>query len=105
MEALRIVFMGTPDFAAAALKALVGAGHEVVAVYSQPPRPKGRGMETLKSPVHQFAEGRGIPVRTPVSLNDPQEVAAFQAMNADAAVVAAYGLILPKAVLDAPRLK
>ena len=64
MTALRIVFMGTPDFAAVALKALVAAGHDVIAVYSQPPRPKGRGMETLKSPVHLVAEGRGIPVRT-----------------------------------------
>src|SRR5690349_21969337 len=103
MAALRIVFMGTPDFAAVALKALVAAGHDVVAVYSQPPRPKGRGMETLKSPVHLLAEERGIPVRTPVSLKDPEELAAFQALKTDVAVVAAYGLILPKAILDAPR--
>ena len=103
MEALRIVFMGTPAFAAVALKALIGAGHDIVAVYSQPPRPKGRGMETQKSPVHVFADERGIPVRNPVSLKSADEAAAFQALKADVAVVAAYGLLLPKAVLDAPR--
>src|SRR6188474_545991 len=103
MGALRIVFMGTPAFAALALKALVDAGHEVVAVYSQPPRPKGRGMETQKSPVHLLAEEQGIPVRTPVSLKNADEAAAFAALQADVAVVAAYGLILPKAVLAAPR--
>jgi methionyl-tRNA formyltransferase len=103
MGALRIVFMGTPAFAAVALKALVDAGHEVVAVYSQPPRPKGRGLETQKSPVHALAEELGIAVRTPVSLKSVEEAAAFAAMHADVAVVAAYGLILPKAILDAPR--
>jgi len=103
MGALRTVFMGTPAFAAVALKALIDAGHDVAAVYSQPPRPKGRGMDTQKSPAHLLAEEQGIPVRTPVSLRSPDEVAAFQALNADVAVVAAYGLILPKAVLDAPR--
>jgi methionyl-tRNA formyltransferase len=103
MGALRIVFMGTPAFAAVALKALVDAGHEVAAVYSQPPRPKGRGMETQMSPVHMLAEEQGIPVRTPASLRNADEAAAFAALQADVAVVAAYGLILPKAVLDAPR--
>ena len=95
--------MGTPAFAAVALKALVDAGHEIVAVYSQPPRPKGRGMETQKSPVHALAEELGIAVRTPVTLKTADEAAAFAALNADVAVVAAYGLILPKAILDAPR--
>ena len=103
MEALRIVFMGTPAFAAVALKALVDAGHEVIAVYSQPPRPKGRGMETQKSPVHMLAEEQGIAVRTPTSLRNAEEAAVFASLQADVAVVAAYGLILPKAVLAAPR--
>jgi len=103
MGTLRIIFMGTPAFAAVALKALIDAGHDIVAVYSQPPRPKGRGMETQKSPVHAFAEELGIPVRTPASLKGADEIAAFAALKADVAVVAAYGLILPKAVLDAPR--
>ncbi|MEZ5831342.1 MAG: methionyl-tRNA formyltransferase [Dongiaceae bacterium] len=103
METLRIVFMGTPAFAAVALKALIDAGHDIVAVYSQPPRPKGRGMDTQKSPVHAFAEELGLAVRTPASLKEADEHAAFQALKADVAVVAAYGLILPKAILDAPR--
>src|SRR5688572_19945686 len=103
MGALRIVFMGTPAFAAVALKALIDAGHDVAAVYSQPPRPKGRGMDTQKSPVHLLAEELGLDVRTPVSLRNGDEIAAFQALSADVAVVAAYGLILPKPVLDAPR--
>ena len=103
MGPFRIVFMGTPAFAAVALKALADAGHDVVAVYSQPPRPKGRGMETQKSPVYLFAEEQGIAIRTPVSLKSTDEVEAFQSLRADVAVVAAYGLILPKAVLDAPR--
>jgi methionyl-tRNA formyltransferase len=104
MGALRIVFMGTPAFAAVALKALVDAGHDVVAVYSQPPRPGGRrGLELQKSPVHALAEELGIAVRTPVSLKSVDEAAAFAALNADVAVVAAYGLILPKSVLEAPR--
>jgi methionyl-tRNA formyltransferase len=103
MGSLRIVFMGTPAFAAVALKALVDAGHEAIAAYSQPPRPKGRGMETQKSPVHMLAEEQGIAVRTPTSLRSAEDAAAFAALQADVAVVAAYGLILPKAVLDAPR--
>ncbi|MGH6894057.1 MAG: methionyl-tRNA formyltransferase [Dongiaceae bacterium] len=104
MGTRRIIFMGTPGFAAVALKALVDAGHDVVAAYSRPPRPGGRrGLELQKSPAHAFAEERGIPVRTPVSLKSADEIAAFLALKADVAVVAAYGLILPKAVLEAPR--
>jgi methionyl-tRNA formyltransferase len=101
--ARRIVFMGTPAFAAVALKAILDAGHDVAAVYSQPPRPKGRGMDVQKSPVHELAEERGIAVRTPVSLKDDEAISAFQALGADFAVVAAYGLILPASILDAPR--
>ncbi len=101
---MRIAFMGTPDFAVPALTAILDAGHEVVCVYTQPPRPAGRGYELRKSPVHLLAESRGIPVRAPKSLRKSQEEqGAFAAMGLDAAVVAAYGLILPKAVLDAPR--
>ena len=102
---MRIVFMGTPDFAVPTLDALVDAGHEIVAAYSQPPRPGGRrGRELVASPVQRRAEALGIPVRTPVSLKGADEQAAFAALNADVGVVAAYGLILPRAVLDAPRL-
>lgn len=102
---MRIVFMGTPEFAVPALVALAEAGHEVVAVYSQPPRPAGRrGKELTPSPVHREAERRGIEVRHPVSLKSADEQEKFAALDADIAVVAAYGLILPQAVLDAPRL-
>jgi methionyl-tRNA formyltransferase len=101
---LRIIFMGTPQFAVPALIALVEAGHEVVCAYSQPPRPGGRrGKELTPSPVQREAEARGIPVRHPVSLKGTPEQAAFTALDADVAVVAAYGLILPPAVLDAPK--
>lgn len=101
---MRIIFMGTPDFAVPTLEALVAAGHDVVAAYSQPPRPGGRrGRETVASPVQQRAEALGIPVRHPVSLKDAEAQAAFADLGADIAVVAAYGLILPRAVLDAPR--
>jgi methionyl-tRNA formyltransferase len=101
---MRIVFMGTPDFAVPALTALVTAGHEVVAVYTQPPRPGGRrGKELTPTPVHRKAEELGIPVRHPASLKGAEEQAEFAALGADLAVVAAYGLILPQAVLDAPR--
>ena len=101
---MRIIFMGTPDYAAPTLEALHAAGHEIVAVYSQPPRPAGRrGLEVLPSPVHRTAEALGIPVFTPKSLKNDDEQAAFQALDTDAAVVVAYGLILPKAILDAPR--
>lgn len=102
---MRIIFMGTPAFAVPTLDALADAGHTIVAAYSQPPRPGGRrGRELVPSPVQKRAEERGIPVRTPVSLKSPEEQAAFAALDADVAVVAAYGLILPRAVLDAPRL-
>ena len=100
---MRVIFMGTPDFAVPALVALVEAGHEVVAAYSQPPRPGGRrGKELTPSPVQREAEARGIPVRHPVSLKGAAEQAEFAAFGADVAIVAAYGLILPQAVLDAP---
>ncbi|MCC6734774.1 MAG: methionyl-tRNA formyltransferase [Bauldia sp.] len=101
---LRIVFMGTPDFAVPTLTEIVAQGHEVVAVYTQPPRPAGRGMAERPSPVQVQAERFGIPVRTPKTLRDPEEQARFAALEADAAVVVAYGLILPQAVLDAPKL-
>ena len=102
---MRIIFMGTPDYSVPTLEALHAAGHEIVAVYSQPPRPAGRrGLEVLPSPVHRAAERLGIPVFTPKSLKSEEEQAAFRALEADAAVVVAYGLILPKAILDAPRL-
>ena len=104
MSALRIAFMGTPDFSVPVLGELLAAGHEVVAVYSQPPRKAGRGMEEKKSPVHQFAEENGIEVRTPRSLKDAAEQEAFAALELDVAVVVAYGLILPQKVLEAPRL-
>jgi methionyl-tRNA formyltransferase len=101
---MRIIYMGTPDFAVPALEALGAAGHEIVAVYSQPPRPAGRGKALRPSPVHAKAEEMDIPVRTPISLKDTPVQAEFAACDADAAVVAAYGLILPRAILDAPRL-
>jgi len=100
---MRIVFMGSPDFAIPTLEVLHGAGHEIVAVYSQPPRPAGRGKKPRRTPVHALAEKLGIPVFTPRSLKSPEEQERFAALNADAAVVVAYGLILPQAVLDAPR--
>jgi methionyl-tRNA formyltransferase len=101
---MRLAFLGTPDFAVAALSALVEAGHEIACVYSQPPAPRGRGQEMRPSPVHTFAAARDIPVRTPVSMRDPAEIAAFQALDLDAAVVVAFGQILPREVLEAPRL-
>ena len=102
---MRIIFMGTPEFAVPALVALIEAGHEVVAAYTQPPRPGGRrGKELTPSPVQKEAELRGVEVRHPVSLKNAKDQAAFAALNADIAVVAAYGLLLPQAVLDAPHL-
>ncbi len=101
---LRVVFMGTPRFSVPALEEILAAGHDVVAVYAQPPRPAGRGMAPRKSPVHVAAEAAGVEVRTPVSLRDATAQAAFTALAADVAVVVAYGLLLPKAILDAPRL-
>ena len=103
-EKMRIIFMGTPDFAVPSLNALVEAGHDVVAVYSQPPRPAGRGKTVMPTPVHQRATALGIEVHTPLSLKDSAAQAAFAALSADIAIVAAYGLILPRAILDAPRL-
>jgi methionyl-tRNA formyltransferase len=100
---MRIAFMGTPDFAVPTLDALLAAGHEVAAVYAQPPRPAGRGKALAPSPVQRRAEAAGIEVRTPVSLRGAEEQAAFAGLELDAAVVAAYGLILPEAVLTAPR--
>ncbi len=100
---LRLAFMGTPDFALPALQVLLDGPHEVVAVYTRAPKPKGRGHEVQKTPVHLLAEQHGIEVRTPKTLRDAEEQAKFAALNLDMAIVAAYGLILPKAVLDAPR--
>ncbi|SMH37714.1 methionyl-tRNA formyltransferase [Mesorhizobium australicum] len=102
---LRLIFMGTPDFSVPTLRALHAAGHEIAAVYSQPPRPAGRrGLELTPSPVHRAAEGLGIDVRTPVSLKGEAEQQAFAALDADAAVVVAYGLLLPKPILEGTRL-
>jgi methionyl-tRNA formyltransferase len=101
---MRLIFMGTPDFAVPTLEALVAAGHEIVAVYSQPPRPAGRGKKLQPSPVHLAAERHGIPVFTPISLKPADEQARFAAHGAEAAIVAAYGLLLPQAILDAPPL-
>ncbi|MEQ8348188.1 MAG: methionyl-tRNA formyltransferase [Sneathiellaceae bacterium] len=103
-DRLRLAFMGTPDFGLPALQALIEAGHEVVAVYAQPPRKAGRGHRQQRAPTHEFAEARGIPVFTPPRLRDPAAQQAFAALDLDVAVVAAYGLILPKPVLQAPRL-
>ncbi len=99
---MRIVFMGTPDFAVPTLDALVAAGHEVAAVYTQPPRPAGRGKKPRATAVHTRAQALGLEVRHPASLKPPEVRAAFAALAAEVAVVAAYGLILPRAVLDAP---
>ena len=104
MPGLRLAFLGTPDFAVPSLTALAEAGHDIVCVYSQPPRPAGRGHKERPSPVQQTAEARGWTVRTPTSLKGPEAQAAFADLRLDAAVVAAYGLILPEAVLDSPRL-
>ncbi len=101
---MRIAFMGTPEFAVRCLAELVAAGHEIAAVYTQPPRPRGRGQSLQPSPVQAFADSLSLPVRTPLKMRDPEAVADFQALNLDAAVVVAFGQILPKAVLDAPRL-
>ncbi|WP_433989869.1 Methionyl-tRNA formyltransferase (plasmid) [Pseudoseohaeicola sp. NH-UV-7] len=100
---MRIVFMGTPEFSVPVLQALVDAGHDIAAVYCQPPRPAGRGKKTRPSPVQVCAEKTGLPVRHPVSLKTAEAQAEFAALNADVAVVVAYGLILPEPVLNAPR--
>jgi methionyl-tRNA formyltransferase len=100
---MRIIFMGTPDFAVPALQALLKGGHEVVAVYTQPPRAAGRGMALRKSPVHEAAEAAGLEIRVPNDLKSPAEQKRFAALDAEAAVVVAYGLILPKPILNATR--
>jgi methionyl-tRNA formyltransferase len=102
--AFRLAFMGTPDFAVPTLAELLAQGHDIAAVYSQPPRPKGRGMETEPGPVHKFAAAHGLEVRTPLSLKAEAEQAQFAALNLDAAIVVAYGLLLPQPILDAPKL-
>ncbi|MDE2182686.1 MAG: methionyl-tRNA formyltransferase [Alphaproteobacteria bacterium] len=101
---LRLAFMGTPDFAVPLLAELIAQGHDIAAVYSQPPRPKGRGYGEEPSPVARLALAHGLDVRAPLSLKAPEAQAAFAALSLDAAVVAAYGLILPKPILEAPRL-
>jgi methionyl-tRNA formyltransferase len=100
---MRIVFMGSPEFAVPSLNALVEAGHDVVAAYAQPPRPAGRGKAERKTAVHARADELGIEVRTPKTLRDEEEQAKFRALDADMAIVAAYGLILPKPILEAPK--
>ncbi|MDE1149330.1 MAG: methionyl-tRNA formyltransferase [Azospirillaceae bacterium] len=104
MTRLRLAFMGTPDFSVPVLDALVDAGHEIACVYSQPPRPAGRGHKEQLTPVHARAQALGLPVRTPRTLRNEQAQGEFRDLGLDAAVVVAYGLILPQPVLDAPRL-
>ncbi len=101
---LRLAFMGTPDFAVPTLAELIGASHDIARVYTQPPRRKGRGLGEEKSPAHKFADAAGLPVRAPLSLKDAEEQAAFAALDLDAAIVVAYGVLLPKPILAAPRL-
>ena len=101
---MRVVFMGTPEFSVVALQALIEAGHEIACVYSQPSRPAKRGQKERPSPVHAHAEAAGLDVRTPLNFKDEADREAFGALKADVAVVVAYGLILPQAILDAPRL-
>lgn len=101
---MRLAFMGTPDFAVPSLAELIASGHEIVAVYSQPPRPRGRGQKLTPSPVHAFAETMGLTVFTPESMKSPDAIAAFQSLDLDAACVVAYGQILKAEVLDASRL-
>jgi methionyl-tRNA formyltransferase len=101
---MRLAFMGTPEFAVPSLAELIASGHEIVAVYSQPPRPKGRGQKLTPSPVHAFAESMGLPVFTPESMKTAEAIEVFQSLDLDAACVVAYGQILKPAVLDAPRL-
>ncbi len=101
---MRLAFMGTPDFAVASLAELIASGHEITAVYSQPPKPKGRGQKLTPSPVHAFAETMGLPVFTPASMKAAEAIETFQSLEVDAACVVAYGQILKADVLDAPRL-
>jgi len=100
---MRIIFMGSPEFAVPSLNALVDAGHEMIAAYCQPPRPSGRGKAERKTAVHERAEELGIEVRHPKTLRNEEEQASFRALDADLAVVAAYGLILPRPILEAPK--
>ena len=101
---MRLAFMGTPEFAVPSLAELIASGHEIVAVYSQPPKPKGRGQKMTPSPVQAFAEAMGLPVFTPASMKSPEAIADFQSLDLDAACVVAYGQILKAEVLEAPRL-
>ncbi len=101
---MRLAFMGTPDFAVPSLAELLASGHEVVAVYSQPPKPRGRGQKLTPSPVHAFAETMGLPVFTPASMKAPEAIVDFRSLEVDAACVVAYGQILKAEVLEAPRL-
>ena len=101
---MRLAFLGTPDFAVPTLAALIEAGHEIACVYSQPPAPRGRGQALQPSPVEAFARAHGLPVRTPHSMRDPDAIAAFAALDLDAAVIVAFGQILVDTVLNAPRL-
>ena len=101
---MRLVFMGTPDFSVPILDALVDAGHEIVCVYCQPPRPAGRGKKDRKTPVHRCADELGISVRHPLNFKDAADQQAFFDLNADLAVVVAYGLILPQVILNAPQM-
>jgi len=101
---MRLAFLGTPEFAVIALRALVQTPHEIACVYSRPPKPRGRGQQLSPSPVHAFAESHGLPVRTPASMKGAEEIAAFRALELDAAVVVAFGQILVREVLEAPRL-
>jgi len=101
---LRLAFMGSPDFAVPTLEAVISAGHDIACVYSQPPRPAGRGKDLRRTPVHEAAARHGIEVRTPLNFKAQEDKNAFAALKLDVAVVVAYGLLLPKAILDAPRL-
>ncbi len=101
---MRVIFMGTPDFSVPVMTEILGQGHQIVAVYTRAPKPAGRGMDLRPSPVHALADKFAIPVFTPKTLRNDEEIRRFTALEADVAVVVAYGLILPKAVLDAPRL-
>jgi methionyl-tRNA formyltransferase len=102
MAGLRVIFMGSPEFSVPTLEAILDAGHDVVAVYAQPPRPAGRGQKERPCPVHAFALERGLDIRTPLSLKNEEEHKAFQELNSDVAIVVAYGLILPKEILASP---
>ena len=101
---MRLAFLGTPQFAVPVLEALIAAGHEIACVYAQPPRPAGRGHKLQNTPVHEAALKLGLDVRTPLTLKKPEDQQAFAALNLDAAIVVAYGLLLPQAILDGPRL-